>query len=255
MAATSRLFAEKAATLEVDLPDEVPRDPRRPGPPRAGRDQPPLERGEVLRRHRRPGRDLAPRAARRDPRRRARQRAGIAPKDQEVIFEKFRQAGDTLTAKPRGTGLGLRDQPRDHPALRRPPLGRERAREGCHVLVRHPARPAGRGERRRRGAGGGEPEALGAPNGAGQGALSGASMPKKVLIADDEPNIVMSLQFLMEAVGVRGADRGRRRGGAPGAPRVPPRSRAARRDDAEEERLRDLPGHPRDARPGGDRRW
>ena len=32
---------------------------------------------------------------------------GIAPKDHEVIFEKFRQAGDTLTAKPRGTGLGL----------------------------------------------------------------------------------------------------------------------------------------------------
>ncbi|MBE7556624.1 MAG: histidine kinase [Anaerolineales bacterium] len=32
---------------------------------------------------------------------------GIRPKDQEVIFEKFRQVGDTLTEKPQGTGLGL----------------------------------------------------------------------------------------------------------------------------------------------------
>lgn len=33
--------------------------------------------------------------------------AGIAPEDQIVIFEKFRQVGDTLTEKPSGTGLGL----------------------------------------------------------------------------------------------------------------------------------------------------
>jgi len=32
---------------------------------------------------------------------------GISPADQEVIFEKFRQAGDTLTQKPAGSGLGL----------------------------------------------------------------------------------------------------------------------------------------------------
>jgi Na+/proline symporter/nitrogen-specific signal transduction histidine kinase len=32
---------------------------------------------------------------------------GIRPKDQEIIFEKFRQVGDTLTEKPQGTGLGL----------------------------------------------------------------------------------------------------------------------------------------------------
>jgi len=32
---------------------------------------------------------------------------GIARSDQRVIFEKFRQAGDTLTDKPQGTGLGL----------------------------------------------------------------------------------------------------------------------------------------------------
>ncbi|HUF81353.1 MAG TPA: HAMP domain-containing sensor histidine kinase, partial [Burkholderiales bacterium] len=33
--------------------------------------------------------------------------AGIGEADQEVIFEKFRQVGDTLTQKPRGSGLGL----------------------------------------------------------------------------------------------------------------------------------------------------
>jgi Na+/proline symporter/nitrogen-specific signal transduction histidine kinase len=32
---------------------------------------------------------------------------GIAPQDQEMIFEKFRQGGDSLTGKPQGTGLGL----------------------------------------------------------------------------------------------------------------------------------------------------
>lgn len=33
--------------------------------------------------------------------------SGIAPADLERIFEKFKQAGDTLTEKPKGTGLGL----------------------------------------------------------------------------------------------------------------------------------------------------
>jgi signal transduction histidine kinase len=32
---------------------------------------------------------------------------GIAKKDQEKIFERFQQAGNTLTDKPQGTGLGL----------------------------------------------------------------------------------------------------------------------------------------------------
>jgi signal transduction histidine kinase len=32
---------------------------------------------------------------------------GIAEADQALIFEKFRQAGDTMTSKPQGTGLGL----------------------------------------------------------------------------------------------------------------------------------------------------
>jgi Na+/proline symporter/signal transduction histidine kinase len=32
---------------------------------------------------------------------------GVRPEDQQIIFEKFRQGGDTLTEKPQGTGLGL----------------------------------------------------------------------------------------------------------------------------------------------------
>jgi signal transduction histidine kinase len=32
---------------------------------------------------------------------------GISPADQDTVFEKFRQVGDTLDGKPRGTGLGL----------------------------------------------------------------------------------------------------------------------------------------------------
>jgi signal transduction histidine kinase len=32
---------------------------------------------------------------------------GVRDEDQKMIFEKFRQAGDTMTEKPKGTGLGL----------------------------------------------------------------------------------------------------------------------------------------------------
>ncbi len=32
---------------------------------------------------------------------------GISPEDQHTVFEKFRQVGDTLAGKPKGTGLGL----------------------------------------------------------------------------------------------------------------------------------------------------
>lgn len=39
---------------------------------------------------------------------------GMPPKQVGAIFEKFRQVGDTLTAKPEGAGLGSADQPRDH---------------------------------------------------------------------------------------------------------------------------------------------
>ena len=42
-------------------------------------------------------------------------------------------------------------------------------------------------------------------------------MTKRILIVDDEPNIVISLEYLDEARGLRGGDRARRRGGAGGA--------------------------------------
>jgi signal transduction histidine kinase len=32
---------------------------------------------------------------------------GLRPEEQEIVFEKFRQAGDALIDKPKGTGLGL----------------------------------------------------------------------------------------------------------------------------------------------------
>ena len=32
---------------------------------------------------------------------------GIAPEEHELVFDKFKQVGDTLTDKPKGTGLGL----------------------------------------------------------------------------------------------------------------------------------------------------
>jgi signal transduction histidine kinase len=32
---------------------------------------------------------------------------GIPAEDQALVFEKFRQVGDSLTGKPQGTGLGL----------------------------------------------------------------------------------------------------------------------------------------------------
>src|SRR5690606_30109936 len=32
---------------------------------------------------------------------------GIAPADQPKVFERFKQVGETLTDKPKGTGLGL----------------------------------------------------------------------------------------------------------------------------------------------------
>ena len=32
---------------------------------------------------------------------------GLRPEQLDAVFEKFRQVGDSLTAKPQGTGLGL----------------------------------------------------------------------------------------------------------------------------------------------------
>ncbi|HQC80042.1 MAG TPA: sensor histidine kinase [Accumulibacter sp.] len=107
VAATSQLFREKEAQVIVDLPENSPlilADRDRliqvmlnllsnavkfltPGS------------GEVRVRLRVLGEALEVSVADNGP--------GIRPEDQQLIFEKFRQVGDTMTAKPSGTGLGL----------------------------------------------------------------------------------------------------------------------------------------------------
>jgi Na+/proline symporter/nitrogen-specific signal transduction histidine kinase len=107
LAATSQLFHEKGAHVELDLPDNLPviladRDrliqvmlnllsnAAKFLTPGSGRVRVALcrlaDRLEVS------VTDNGP---------------GIRPEDQELVFEKFRQVGDTMTAKPSGTGLGL----------------------------------------------------------------------------------------------------------------------------------------------------
>ena len=104
---TSQLLRENGITLTLELPDEVP-------PVRADRDR----LMQVML-------NLISNAAKFCPRRTGRisialhvlpgalqvdvadNGIGVAPQDHELIFEKFRQVGDTLTEKPQGTGLGL----------------------------------------------------------------------------------------------------------------------------------------------------
>src|SRR6266849_5825269 len=43
-----------------------------------------------------------------------------SPAEQERIFEKFQQVGEVLTAKPKGTGLGVVILPRDRRVAQRP---------------------------------------------------------------------------------------------------------------------------------------
>ncbi len=107
VAATSGLFADKGATLEVDLPDEVP-------PVLADRDRLVQVAINLLSNAAKFSPDTGGRVAISlrvlpgEIRVHVRDNGpGITPKDQDLLFEKFRQVGDTLNAKPRGTGLGL----------------------------------------------------------------------------------------------------------------------------------------------------
>ncbi len=115
---------------------------------------------------------------------------GISPKDQEIIFEKFRQVGDTFTDKPQGTGLGLpicreiighcggRLWVESEPQPRRDLLLRAAVAGGAVEGDRHTIHGTRLREK---------------PN--------EERMAKKILIADDEPNIVISLEFLMQRNG------------------------------------------------------
>ena len=71
------------------------------------------------------------------------------------------------------------------------------------------------------------------------------AMSREVLIADDEPNIVMSLEYLVKREGYDGRRRPRRGAGAGDDPRREAAPGAARRDDAEDDRLRGLRGGAR----------
>ena len=105
--ATGQLFRVKNVALEVRAPDRVP-------PIRADRDrlvqvvinllsnavkfvQP--DEGRVVVELGAGANALSVRVTDNGP--------GVRAEDREVIFEKFRQAGDTMTEKPQGTGLGL----------------------------------------------------------------------------------------------------------------------------------------------------
>jgi signal transduction histidine kinase len=107
VAATTQLFRERAAKLEVNLPPTVP-------PVVADRDRLKQvllnllsnaakfcdgDRGWVGVKLQ--AEDGTVRVEVRD------NGPGIAPEDQEVIFDKFRQGGDTVGDRPQGTGLGL----------------------------------------------------------------------------------------------------------------------------------------------------
>ena len=107
VAATSQIFREKEAQVELDLPDNLPLI-------LADRDRliqvmlnllsnaakflsPATGRVHVILRTLSDGLEVSVRD----------NGPGIRPEDHELIFEKFRQVGDTMTAKPSGTGLGL----------------------------------------------------------------------------------------------------------------------------------------------------
>ena len=64
--------------------------------------------------------------------------AGVHPEDQQVIFDKFRQVGDTLTEKPHGSGLGL-SMVRAVARLHGAELALEDNLPGLRVVMRLPA--------------------------------------------------------------------------------------------------------------------
>jgi signal transduction histidine kinase len=107
VAATSQLFRERAVALSVDLPAALPRL-------RSDRDRlmqvvinllsnavkfSPAGEGRVRIAVAAEDDALAVSVSDNGP--------GVAPENQELIFERFRQVGDTLTEKPAGSGLGL----------------------------------------------------------------------------------------------------------------------------------------------------
>ena len=179
--AAAQLFRDKGVALDLHLPERVP-------PVAADRDRVVQVVVNLLSNAVKFSAPGAGRVARR-PGARGRHGPGgrvattvpaSRAQDQQVIFEKFRQGGDTRRNRPAGTGLGPADQPGDRRPPRRAAVGAEHARGGRDLLLYTP--DGHRRQRRRR---------------CGDGGL----MPRKVLIVDDEPNIVTSLHFLMKKSG------------------------------------------------------
>ena len=110
---------------------------------------------------------------------------GIAAADQGIIFEKFRQGGDTASGRPAGTGLGLRSAGRSS-TTSAAGCGWTASRVGAQ---RSPSRSR-------------SPTSAAPRPGFGDGELMADDVTtRRVLIVDDEPNIVMSLEFLMRKSG------------------------------------------------------
>ena len=163
---------------------------------------------------------------------------GISPADQPKVFERFKQVGDTLTDKPKGTGLGL-------------PICREIVEhhggriwvdseigEGSTFSFSLPSRP------RRPRAGGPVPVELAAlirqlreQVDRDHAEDRRASQPR-ILVVDDDPNIRELLYAGIHRGRVSVMPRRQRpRGAAAGAQRAA-RPGRARRDDAGDERVR-----------------
>jgi CheY-like chemotaxis protein len=192
MAATSQLFREKEAHVELDLPDNLPLDSGRPGSLDPGHAESAVQCGKVPDAGQWPGsRGAAPAGGWTGSQCR-RQRTGNSPGRSALIFEKFRQVGDTMTAKPSGTGLGL-------PISRRIVEhfgGRSCGWKACRARGRPSAlpclsRPSGASATRR----------LRQRSRMGGSLMIGVLMSKKILIADDEQNIVISIEFLLRREG------------------------------------------------------
>ena len=120
--------------------------------------------------------------------------------------------------RPPGTGTRPSDQPPDRRSFRR-----------AHVA----------------GIGAGRGRVLRVPAAAPAEGGQGRTMSHKVLIADDEPNIVVSLEFMMKREGYEVAGGARRPAGAGGDPPRAAAAGAARRDDARHVGLRRLRGGAR----------